>query len=109
MRILLVFVLLLLGACEGGFIRAGDLGRNVKIEKSYEARDNCLSRNAAADPAADPATAAQAAVTACRAETEKLIQAVDFDGDARVAASVREDTQYRAKKFVMKARGQTLY
>ncbi|WP_422002907.1 hypothetical protein [Reyranella sp.] len=101
--------LLFLGACEGGFVRPTDLGRKVKIEKSYEAREECLERNAATDSAADPATAAQAAAMACKPETDKLIQAVDFDGDARVAASVRQDTQYRATKYVMKARGQALY
>ena len=49
MRIVLVLVVLLLAACEGSFVRSGDLGRKVNIDKSYEARDACLSRNAAAD------------------------------------------------------------
>ena len=49
MRIVLLLVVLLLAACEGSFVRSGDLGRKVNIDKSYEARDACLSRNAAAD------------------------------------------------------------
>ena len=60
MRIVLVLVVLLLAACEGSFVRSGDLGRNVNIEKSYEARDACL---------------AHAVALACSAETDKLISA----------------------------------
>ena len=70
-------------------MRSGDLGRKVNIEKSYEARDACLARNAAADgtSAEDPTMLAHAVALACSAETDKLISASDLSGDAKVAAS----------------------
>jgi hypothetical protein len=111
MRIVLVFLILLLPACEGSFVRPSDLGRKVKIEKSYEARDTCLARNAAADGTgtADPATLAHAVAMACQSETDKLITASDFHGDAKVAASIRQDSEFRAMGFVMRARGQAIF
>jgi hypothetical protein len=111
MRYVLVLVVLLLAACEGSFVRPGDLGRKVNIDKSYEARDACLSRNAAADGtrAADAETLAHAAAMACAAETNKLIAASDLSGDARVAAAIRQDSEFRALGFVMKARGQPIF
>jgi hypothetical protein len=110
MRIVLVF-LLLLGACEGGFVRAGDLGRKVKTEKAYEARDTCLARNAAADGtgAADPNTLAHAVAMACATETQKLIEASNIDGDAKIASNIRQDSEFRALGYVMKARGQAIF
>jgi hypothetical protein len=111
MRIVLVFVVaLLLGACEGSFVRPENLGRKVQIEKSYAARDACLSRNATADGlgATDPQTVANAVALACSPETEKLITASDLGGDARVAANIRQDTEFRAMKYVMQARGQII-
>ena len=92
-------------------MRPGDLGRKVNIDKSYEARDACLSRNAAADgtSAADPDTLAHAAAMACAAETNKLIAASDPSGDAKVAAAIRQDSEFRALGFVMKARGQPIF
>ncbi len=111
MRYVLVVGILLLAACEGSFVRSGDLGRKVNIEKSYEARDACLSRNAAADGTSttDPETLARAAALACTAETDKLISASDLSGDTKVAASIRRDTEFRALGFVMKARGQAIF
>ena len=111
MRIVLVLVVLLLAACEGSFVRPGDLGRKVSIDKSYEARDACLSRNAAADGTSttDPATLAHAVALACSAETDKLISASDLSGDTRVATSIRQDSEFRALGFVMKARGQAIF
>ena len=54
MRNVLVFMpLVLAAACEGSFVRAGDLRRKVNIDRSYEARDACLARNAAADGTAE--------------------------------------------------------
>lgn len=111
MRIVLVLVLLSLGACEGSFVRAGSLGRKVSIDKSYEARDACLARNAAADGVSgeDPATLAHAVALSCSAETDQLIAASDVGGDAKVAASIRQDSEFRAMKYVMQARGQAIF
>ena len=111
MRIVLVFVVLLLGACEGSFFQVGDLGRKFKIDKTYVARDSCLARNAAADGAMneDAATLAHAIAIACAPETEKLIEASAVDGDAKVAVAIRRDTEFRAMGFVLKARGQPIF
>lgn len=111
MRIVLVLVVLLLAACEGSFVRSGDLGRKVSIDKSYEARDACLARNAAADGVSseDPAMLAHAVAMACSAETDKLISASDLSGDTKVANQIRKDSEFRALGFVMKARGQAIF
>ena len=111
MRYVLIFVALLLAACEGSFVRAGDLGRRVNIDRSYEARDACLARNAAADGTAttDPATLAHAVAMACSDETDRLITASDLSRDAKVAASIRQDSEFRAMKYVMQARKLTAF
>jgi hypothetical protein len=111
MRNVLLVLVLFLGACERSFIRVEDLGRKVQMEKAYEARDTCLARNAAADGtgAADPTTLAHAVAMACAAETAKLVQAVNTDGDAKVTLNVREDSEFRALHYVMKARGQAIF
>ena len=111
MRYVLVLAVLLLAACEGSFVRSGDLGRKVNIEKSYEARDACLARNAAADGVGteDPATLAHAVALACSTETDKLIAASDLSGDNKVANQIRKDSEFRALGFVMKARGQAIF
>ena len=92
-------------------MRSGDLGRKVNIDKSYEARDACLARNAAADGVSseDPAMLAHAVALACSAETDKLIAASDLSGDAKVANKIRQDSEFRALGFVMKARCQRIF
>ena len=112
MRFALVFLVLLLGACEGSFFQVSDPGRKARIDKSYQARDNCLSRNATADGAGseDATTLAHAIAMACASETEKLIEASTSNGgDAKVALAIRQDSEFRAKGFVLKARGQPIF
>jgi hypothetical protein len=111
MRRAFVFLVLLVSACEGSFVRPEDLGRKVQIEKSYEARDTCLKTQAVADgtESADPTTLAHAAALACQHQTDQLITAANTDGDARVTESIRQDTEFRAIKYIMKARGLTAF
>jgi len=111
MRSALVFLVLLLSACEGSFVTVGDVGRKARIDKSFEAREACLAKNAAADAAsdADTATIARAVALACAPETEKLVDATNRDGDAQVATSIRQNSEFRAMKYVMKARGQAIF
>jgi hypothetical protein len=111
MRTVLVLLVIVLGACEGSFFQVGDVGRKMKIDKSYEARDNCLARNAAADGATneDAATLARAVAMACTVETEKLVEASAVDGDAKVALAIRKDSEFRAMGYVLKARGQPIF
>ena len=107
MRRTFVLPLLLLTACEGSFIRPEDLGRKVEINKSFEAREMCLKHQAVADGTVgvDPATLAHAAALACEKETDRLITAANTDGDHKVTLSIRQDTEFRAMKYVLQARG----
>ena len=109
MRRAFILLVLFLTACEGSFIRPEDLGRKVEIDKSYEARDTCLKHKAAdAMASADPAELASAAALACQSETDRLITAANPDGDSKVTASIRQDTEFRALKYVTQARGLTI-
>jgi len=106
MRRAFVLLVLFLTACEGSFIRVEDPGRKVAINKSYEARDTCLKHKAADGMAsADPAELASTAALACQSETDRLITAANPDGDSKVTASIRHDTEFRALKYVLQARG----
>src|SRR5689334_13286450 len=112
MRVFLaLWTIFALTACEGSFVRPSSLARKVGIDRTYEARDTCLSRHAAAEGTGttDPITLAQAITLACQPETDKLIAASDQTGDSKVAASIRRDTEFRAMKYVLQARGQTLF
>lgn len=108
MRRAFVLLVLLVTACEGSFVRPEDLGRKIEINKSYEARDTCLKHkvvDGTATSSADPATVASAAALACQSETDRLITAANPDHDSKVTASIRQDTEFRAKKYVLQARG----
>lgn len=112
MRWFILLCALFLGACEGSFFRAEHLGKKISLEKSYAARDACLARNADADSSgpADNQTLAHTVAMACATETDKLIAAADRgDADPKVAAQIRKDTEFRALKYVMKARGQAMF
>ena len=112
MRWFILLFALFLGACEGSFFRPEHLGKKTYLEKSYAERDACLSRTADADSSgpADNETLARAVAQACAAQTEKLVAAADRgDADPKVAAQIRKDTEFRALKYVMKARGQAIF
>jgi hypothetical protein len=109
MRSALVLLVLLLTACSN--TTTGDGRRTANIDKSYKVRDACLARNAAADDISnsDPATIASAVALACSPETEQLVAAANRDGDAKVAAAIRKDSEFRAMGYVLKARGQLIF
>src|SRR4030095_9877077 len=111
MRFGLLLIVLFLCGGEGSFVRPEDLGRKVHIQRRYAAREACLARNANADGTAttDPAMLAHAVATACSPETEALVTASNFDGDATVATNIRQDSGFRAMKYVMQARGQAIF
>ena len=109
MRTALVLLVLLLGACaEGTYSSPVDGRLMTRIDRSYAARDACLSRNAGADDISnsDPATLARAIALACAPETQKLVDVSNRDGDPRAAAAIRKDSEFRAMGYVLKARGQ---
>jgi hypothetical protein len=107
MRIALLILPLLLTACEGSFFSAGDRWRSPRIDEAYAARDACFAKQANAEGNnSDPSAAARAVVDACSTETEKLVEIANRDGDSKVAANIRENSEYRAMHYVMRARGQ---
>ena len=107
MRIVLVFLMFLLSACEA-YPTPSDGRLTTRIDTAYAARDACLARGAGANDISnsDAATMAQALALACAAETEKLVQVTNRDGDAKVANAIRKDTAFRAMGYVLRARGQ---
>jgi hypothetical protein len=108
MQATFVPLLLLFSACS---YTTGDGRRTAKIDKSYAERDACLARNAAADDISnsDTATIARAVAMACAPETEKLVAAANRDGDVKVATAIRADSEFRARGYVLKARGQLIF
>jgi hypothetical protein len=109
MRIALVPVVLLLGGCAGAYHTPSDGRLQTRINDFYKARDACLAKNAAADGtmSLDAASVAQAAALACSPETDKLIEVTNRDGDPVVANRIRQDSEFRAMGYVLKARGQS--
>ena len=106
MRIAVVLVALPLAACMGAYHTPSDGRLNSKINTAYAERDACLAKNAATDNLADAAAAARTAATACTEETEKLVGVVNRDGDPHVTEAIRQDSEFRAMGFVLRARGQ---
>ncbi len=111
MRFLSVCLVLFLTGCEGSFFMVGDKGREATIDRLSEARDRCLSRNASADitTESDTATIARAVALACSSETEKLVVAVNRDGDTKVTSAIRQNAEFRAIGYVLRARGQVIF
>ena len=107
MRIAPFLIVLLLGGCAGAYQTPSDGRLNTRINAAYKDRDDCLSRAVASEgQALDPATAARAAAASCIAETDRLIEVINRDGDPRVAMKIRQDSEFRAMGFALKARGQ---
>jgi hypothetical protein len=108
MRIALVLVALVLSGCAGAYHTSSDGRLQTRIDDSYKARDACLARNATAEGtmSLDAGSLAQAAALACTAETDKLIEVSNRDGDPAVANRIRQDSEFRAMGYVLKARGQ---
>ena len=110
MRIAVVFLALLLGACEGSFFSVGDRWHSPRVSEAFAARDACLARYAAESNGIEEVTeAARDVAQDCAAETEKLVEISNRDGDAKVAANIRENSQFRATGYVLKARGQLIF
>jgi uncharacterized protein (DUF1501 family) len=108
MRIAIVLLVLPLGACAGAYHTYSDGRLATRINDAYKARDACLASSASAESAgtADTASLARTAAMACTAETDKLIDVSNLDGDPKVAARIRQDTDFRAMGFALRARGQ---
>jgi hypothetical protein len=112
MRFALLLLPLLLAGCEqpsswkaGGWT---DPARMHKINRAYEARDNCLERHVVPSDANNSSAQAIAAAAAlsCQSETNALIAVSNPYGDPRVTAAIMRDSDFRALRYVLKARGQ---
>ena len=107
MRTLILVALLSLAACSVNSQYSAPW--TVKaVDKTYEARDACLQRQAApyAHDTSDPSAVAQAITASCEAETNALIASSNPHNDPAVTAAIRQDSSFRATGYVLKARGQ---
>jgi hypothetical protein len=106
----LLSLALVLGACEGSFFSVGDRWHTPRISEAYAERDACLAKNATTEApgAIDPSVAARAVAQDCAAQTEKLVKISNRDGDSKVAANIRDNSQFRAMGYVMRTRGQVM-
>jgi hypothetical protein len=105
----LAATLLLVTACGGfhaGYVSAGGTptGTARGIDQAYVERDACLARNATERALAGASVHArvQALALACAAQTDRLV-AASSRGDAAVASAIRDDTEFRALGFVLRA------
>ncbi|MGQ3296845.1 hypothetical protein [Reyranella sp.] len=77
------------------------------VEKAYEARDACLAKQAAlhVESGMDVRSVERAVSSNCEAETSALIASSNPHNDATVTTAIRQDSDFRARGYVLKARG----
>ena len=98
-----------LGACSRDYVFEGNEYSNPikvnRIKDLYQARDACLARNAIPSDGAnsDVGSIARAVALACAPETDRLIAASNPDRDPKVALAIRNDTDKRAVRYVLRA------
>lgn len=98
-----------LSACSRDYIFEGNEYSNPvkvgRIKELYQARDACLARNAVPSGSAgsDIASIAKAVALACAPETDRLIAASNPDRDPKVVEAIRNDTDQRAARYVLRA------
>lgn len=103
---------LLLGGCEAASSLRGAGLSDPKLMKSindaYEARDNCLTANIhlADSGSASAQSLAATAAASCQTQTDVLNSLSNPYGDPRVTAAIQKDSNFRALRYVLKARGQ---
>ena len=108
----LAFLLLSLGACHSASVLKGagysDPRLSGRIDDAYEARDACLARNAAPSVTgvSDVATIARAVALSCQPETDKLIAVTNPFQDPQVTAAIMKDSDGKAMRYVLLARGE---
>ena len=107
----LVLLALTLGACNspalfksGGYSHPREF---AKVERAYDARDACFTKNAApttGEP--DVASVARAVSLSCMPETNQLIAVTNPYQDPQVTAAIMADNDARALRYVRLARGE---
>lgn len=107
MRTLILVALLSLAACSVNS-QYSEPWTVKAVGKTYEARDACLQRQAApyaGDPA-DASSIGRIVSANCQAETDALNASSNPHRDPAVTAAIRQDSDFRATGYVLKARGQ---
>ncbi len=109
-RVTLAVLALSLGACHSASVlkEAGSSNPRLsaQIERAYEARDACMSKNAAPTKGeSDVASVAKAVSLSCMPETNQLIAVTNPYQDPRVTAAILKDNDAKAMRYVMLARG----
>lgn len=108
----LAALMLSLGACNSASMLKGagysDPRLSGRIEDAYEARDACLARNAAPSISGerDVVTIAKAVALSCKPETDKLIAVTNPFQDPKVTAAILKDSDGKAMRYVLLARGE---
>ena len=107
MRTLILVALLSLAACSVNSQYSAPWAVKA-VDKTYEARDACLQRQAApyAGDTADASSIGRTISANCQAETDALIASSNPHRDPVVTAAIRQDSDFRATGYVLKARGQ---
>jgi hypothetical protein len=111
-RSALSVLVLSLGACHSASVLKGagysDPRLSGRIDDAYEARDACLARNAAPSVSGerDVATIAKAVALSCKPETDKVIAVTNPFQDPKVTAAILKDSDGKAMRYVLLARGE---
>jgi hypothetical protein len=110
-RVGLATLTLSLGACNSTSVFKGagysDPRLSGRIDRAFEARDACLSRNAApTGRESDVANIARAVALSCMPETNQLIALTNPHQDPQVTEAILRDNDAKAMRYVMLARGE---
>jgi len=107
MRTLIFVALLSLAACSVNS-QYSEPWTVRTVKQSYDARDACLVKHAAsyAVDGSDASSVGRTVSANCTAETNALIASSNPHNDPTVTAAIRQDSEFRATGFVLKARGQ---
>jgi len=107
MRILIFVAMLSLAGCSANS-QYSEPWTVRSVKQTYEARDACLAKHAAtyAVDGSDAASVGRSISSTCQAETDALIGSSNPHKDPAVTAAIRQDSEFRATGYVLKARGQ---
>lgn len=106
MRTLIVVALLSLAACSMN-PQYSEPWTVRSVSQRYEARDACLVKHAVpyVARASDATSIGRTISSNCQAETNALIASSNPHNDPLVTAAIRQDSEFRAIGYVLKARG----
>lgn len=107
MRILIVVAMLSLAACSVNS-QYSEPWTVRSVKQTYDARDACLAKHALPyiEGDSDATSIGRTISSNCQAETNALIASSNPHNDPIVTAAIRQDSDFRATGYVLKARGQ---